>query len=151
VKRYANSPSIFAWELGNEPRCGADATRNLPRSPTGCNVKVVTKWIDDMSTFIKSLDPFHMVTAGDEGFFNDANPADPSDWAYTGADGVDFVANLKLKNIDFGTFHLYPDWWSKSVEWATAFVQRHAKEQENIGKPVVMEEVCHPLIDTLVF
>ncbi len=144
VSRYASSPAIFAWELGNEPRCGADATRNLPRSPSGCNAQVLTKWADDLSTFIKSIDPFHLVTLGDEGFFNDANPVDPSDWAYTGADGVDFVANLKLKNLDFGTFHLYPDWWTKSVEWATDFVERHVEVMNSIGKPVVLEEVNPP-------
>jgi mannan endo-1,4-beta-mannosidase len=107
VNRYKNSPAIFAWELGNEPRCGADGTRNLPRSPNGCNVQVVLSWVNEMSTFVKSIDPFHLVTSGDEGFFN--NPGN-EDWAYNGADGLDFVANLRLRNIDFGTFHLYPDW-----------------------------------------
>lgn len=158
VTRYKDSPAIFAWELGtysllfldrvltksspgNELRCGADGTRNLPRSPSGCNVQVVTKWADELSTYVKSLDPDHLVTFGDEGFFNDANPADPSDWAYTGADGVDFVENLKLESIDFGTFHLYPDWWSKTVDWATTFVTRHAEAQAEVGKPVILEEV----------
>lgn len=110
VTRYKNSPAIFAWELANEPRCGADSTRNLPRSPSGCNTTVLTNWANDISTYIKSLDRNHLVTLGDEGFFLDPSNTD-GDWAYTGADGVDFVSNLKLKHLDFGTFHLYPDWY----------------------------------------
>ena len=113
VTRYRDSPAVFAWELGNEPRCGADGTRNLPRSPD-CNVQTVSRWADEMSTFIKSIDRNHLVTLGDEGFFNDPNDTS-GDWAYNGADGVDFVANLRLRNLDFGTFHLYPDWQERHL------------------------------------
>ncbi|KZS88181.1 glycoside hydrolase [Sistotremastrum niveocremeum HHB9708] len=137
VTRYKNSPAIFAWELANEPRCEADGTRNLPRSPSGCTAATITTWADQISTYIKSLDPLHLVTLGDEGFFNEPGN---SDWAYGGGDGIDFVANLKLKNLDFGTFHLYPDWWSKTVPWATQFVIDHATAQQQVGKPVIMEE-----------
>ncbi|TDL14650.1 glycoside hydrolase, partial [Rickenella mellea] len=139
VKRYKKSPAIFAWELANEPRCGADGTRNLPRSPAGCNSTVLTNWIDEMSTYIKDLDKLHLVTIGDEGFFN--RPGDTTgDWAYEGNDGVDFTTNLQVKNIDFGTFHLYPDWWSKTVDWANQFIQDHVTAQRAVGKPVILEE-----------
>ena len=106
VSRYKSSPAIFAWELSNEPRCGADAARNLPRSPTGCNATVLTSWVNQITTFIKTIDKNHLVTLGDEGFFNDPTSTDPQ---YDGSDGVDFNANLRVKNLDFGTFHLYPD------------------------------------------
>jgi mannan endo-1,4-beta-mannosidase len=115
----------MAWELGNEPRCGADAVRNLPRS-LNCTTDTITKWIDEMSTYIKSLDKDHLVTWGGEGGFNIAS----SDWAYNGSDGGDFDAEIALPNIDFGVFHSYPDWWSKPVATAA----RKAK------KPVVHEE-----------
>ena len=107
VTRYKDSPAIFAWELANEPRCSADATRNLPQSPSSCNTTVVTNWANEISTYVKSLDNNHLVTLGDEGWFNEPGN---SDWAYSGSEGVDFYANLKLRNLDFGTFHLYPDW-----------------------------------------
>src|SRR5688572_11390157 len=113
VTRYKNSPAIMAWELANEPRCGADGTRNLPRSPDGCNPKVISAWIEEMSAYIKSLDPDHLVTWGGEGGFN----IQSDDWAYNGADGGDFDHELAIKTIDFGVFHSYPDWWSKTVEW----------------------------------
>jgi len=43
-----------------------------------------------------------MVSVGSEGFFNIPGH---EDWAYNGADGDDFDALLKLKNVDYGTFH----------------------------------------------
>jgi mannan endo-1,4-beta-mannosidase len=89
-----------------------------------------------MSDYIRSLDQHHMIATGTEGFF--AGTSD--DWAYNGADGIDSEALIKLPNIDFGTFHLYPDWWSKEVSWATNFTIAHAKLQHKVKKPVVSEE-----------
>ena len=137
VTRYKDSPTIFGWELANEPRCGADGVRNLPRSPAGCNPTVIGEWIDDMSTYIKSLDPDHLVTWGGEGGFNE--PENP-DWAYNGADGGDFDHELTLANIDFGVFHSYPDWWSKTVAWTDQWVRDHAAAGRKARKPVVHEE-----------
>ncbi|KAA8914647.1 putative mannan endo-1,4-beta-mannosidase C [Sphaerosporella brunnea] len=136
VKRYKNSPVVMAWELGNEPRCAGDAVRNLPSSGN-CTTKTLTAWIDEMSTFIKGIDPYHLVTWGGEGWYNDPTS---DDWAYNGSDGGDFDAELALKNIDYGVFHSYPDWWSKSVEWTDQWVRDHAASQRECGKPVVHEE-----------
>ncbi|PKS12638.1 hypothetical protein jhhlp_000846 [Lomentospora prolificans] len=135
VNRYKDSPAIMAWELANEPRCGADGTRNLPRSEN-CTVELMTGWIDEMSTYIKSLDSNHLVTWGGEGGFN----IESDDWAYNGADGGDFDHELTLENIDFGVFHSYPDWWSKTVEWTNQWIRDHAESGRKAGKPVVHEE-----------
>ncbi|KAL4734424.1 mannan endo-1,4-beta-mannosidase C [Aspergillus similis] len=136
VTRYRNSPAIMAWELANEPRCGADGVRNLPASEDGCSPELLTSWIDEMSTYVKRLDPHHLVTWGGEGGFN----YDSDDWAYNGSDGGDFEAELELKNIDFGVFHSYPDWWSKTVEWTNKWIVDHARAGRRGGKPVVHEE-----------
>ena len=135
VTRYRDSPVIMAWELANEPRCGADDVRNLPRSDN-CDPRLLTSWIDEMSTYIKKLDPHHLVTWGGEGAYNRAS----DDWAYNGTDGSDFDAEIALKNIDFGTFHSYPDWWTKTVEWTNQWVRDHGKSQWKARKPVVYEE-----------
>jgi mannan endo-1,4-beta-mannosidase len=110
VTRYRNSPVIMAWELANEPRCGADGTRNLPRSDSvvttsnqACTPAMLSAWIDDMSAHVKRLDPHHLVTWGGEGEF--ALPGGSDDWAYAGADGGDFAHELALAGIDFGVFH----------------------------------------------
>ncbi|KAI8959177.1 glycoside hydrolase family 5 protein [Daldinia sp. FL1419] len=135
VTRYKDSATIFAWELANEPRCGADAVRNLPVSGN-CTADTLTTWIDEMSTFVKSLDPNHLVTWGGEGGFN----RESDDWAYNGADGGDFDANLALPNIDFGVFHTYPDWWTKTVAWSDQWIRDHAAASRKADKPVVHEE-----------
>jgi mannan endo-1,4-beta-mannosidase len=136
ITRHKNNPTILAWELANEARCGADGVRNLPRSPAGCSPELITAWYDEMSSYIKSLDPHHLVTTGSEGGFN----VESEDWAYNGADGSDFDAELGLKNIDFGTFHSYPDWWSKTVEWTVQWIEDHGAAMRGARKPVVHEE-----------
>jgi len=93
VSRYAKSDAVFAWELANEPRC------------KGCSTDVIYKWATDISAYIRSLDASHMITLGDEGF---GLPGDTS-YPYQTSEGVDFVKNLGIKNLDFGTFHMYPD------------------------------------------
>ncbi|KAI5842331.1 putative mannan endo-1,4-beta-mannosidase C [Tricharina praecox] len=135
VGRYKDSEAIMAWELANEPRCGADGVRNLPRSEN-CTPALMSAWIDEMSTFVKSVDPHHLVTWGGEGAFNIVS----DDWAYNGADGSDFDHELALKNIDYGVFHSYPHWWTKTLEWGNQWVRDHATSMRKVGKPVVHEE-----------
>jgi mannan endo-1,4-beta-mannosidase len=101
-KLYKDDPTIFAWELANEPRCKGSGDLGVSSS---CNTQTITSWANEMSTYTKSLDENHMVSVGDEGFFNQPGS---SDWIYNGSEGVDFDALLALPNIDFGTFHLYP-------------------------------------------
>ncbi|PSK38122.1 hypothetical protein B9Z65_1313 [Elsinoe australis] len=137
VNRYKDSPAVFAWELANEPRCGADGTRNLPRSPAGCTAETITSWMSEMAAFVKSLDPNHLVTTGSEGAFNIQGNADGF---YNGYDGGDFDAELADPNVDFNTFHSYPDWWSKTVDWTSQWIRDHAASGRKLNKPVVHEE-----------
>jgi mannan endo-1,4-beta-mannosidase len=93
VSRYMTSTAVFAWELANEARCNGRAT------------SVITNWATSISAYIKSLDPNHLVTLGDEGFMNGGGDGS---YPYTPSEGVDFVANLKVPDLDYGIFHLYP-------------------------------------------
>jgi len=92
VGRYVDSPAVFAWELANEPRC------------KGCSTDVIYKWATDTSAYIRSLDAKHMITLGDEGF----GVPGASSYPYGTSEGVDFVKNLGVKDLDFGVFHMYP-------------------------------------------
>jgi len=62
---YRDDPTIFSWELANEPRNISAGGRD---SKSGWDKTTITIWADEMSTYIKSLDPNHMVSVGDEGF-----------------------------------------------------------------------------------
>jgi len=126
VSRYKTSKNIFAWELANEPRC------------SGCATSVITNWAKTTSAYIKSLDPNHMVTMGDEGF--GLSGGSSSDYPYTTGPGESFSDNLALPDIDFGTYHLYPSSWGETDDWAQAWIQNHATAAAAIGKPVIMEE-----------
>jgi mannan endo-1,4-beta-mannosidase len=133
---YKDDPSIFAWELANQPRC-----RNFGQyddDPSGeCRAETITAWVKEMSEHIKSLDANHLVAVGDEGFFN--RPGDASE-QYNGKDGVDHEAFLALPSIDYGTFHLYPDNWSTGTQWGNQWIIDHVAAAQKAGKPTVLEE-----------
>lgn len=91
-----------------------------------------------MSTYVKSLDPHHLVTWGGEGGFN--LDSGSGDGFYSGSDGGDFDRELGFESVDFGTFHSYPDWWGKTVAWTDQWIRDHAAAGRRAGKPVLAEE-----------
>jgi len=133
VNRYKDSPAVFAWELINEPRCGGS---NLQASPT-CNVNTITNWVSELSAYIKSIDPWHMVSVGDEGFLNEPGN---SVYVYSGGAGVDNYALTALSTIDFGTFHLYPEQWGLALSWGNQWILDHANISVVLNKPMLQEE-----------
>jgi mannan endo-1,4-beta-mannosidase len=99
VTPHINSTAILAWELANEPRCER------------CDTAVVTEWARKTAKYIKSLDQNHMVAVGDEGFglVAPATDPDPTSYPNTFDEGTDFAKLIAIPEIDFGTYHLYPD------------------------------------------
>jgi len=121
--KYADDPTIFAWELANEPRDESDKSS-----------RTLASWVDEMAGFFKSLDPKHMVACGLEGMH-----------ALNGEhySGADFVEVQKSKNVDFATFHFYPikDFRRFSLKAAKGALRDYvATAHAQLGKPVVMEE-----------
>jgi mannan endo-1,4-beta-mannosidase len=114
---YKNEPAILAWELANEPRCDA---RN--------GAAILLEWVGDMSRWIKQNDPNHLLGVGDEGFF--------------GKHGVDCHAFLNLPDIDFGTFHLYPQAWKHRdpLCFGLGWIEQHLTAGRSAGKPMLLEE-----------
>jgi mannan endo-1,4-beta-mannosidase len=127
-----DDPAIFAWELANEPRAINYESHD---SSSGWDKTTITKWADEMSAHIKSLDPNHMVAVGDEGFLTTGGH-----WLFEGAGGVDHAALTALPNIDFGTFHLYPDNWSTGLSITTRWIDEHLEVARQVGKPTILEE-----------
>jgi mannan endo-1,4-beta-mannosidase len=136
VNRYKSSPAIFAWELINEPRCTGDDNRG---ASSACDTAMITSWVSTMSSYIKSIDSAHMVTLGDEGWFS-TNAGYGDGYDYGGTIGIDWISNLELSSIDYGTIHLYPAGWGQTDAWGSTWIDQHATWAKTIGKPVVLEE-----------
>jgi mannan endo-1,4-beta-mannosidase len=126
-RAYKDDPTIFAWELANEPRGGA-----------GTESSVLNAWAGEMSSYLKSLDPEHLVAVGDEGFFEQSNPS--SHWTYRANNGVDHPALSALPDIDYATFHMYPDTWGTGFGWPERWIDDHLRVARALGKPTVLEE-----------
>nr|GMD85962.1 mannan endo-1,4-beta-mannosidase 2-like [Ipomoea batatas] len=132
---YRDDPTIFAWELINEPRCLTD--------PSGDTLQ---DWIEEMSTFIKSIDRNHLLTVGHEGFYGPKSSksvtVNPEFWA---ADlGADFIRNSEIPTVDFASVHVYPDQWlrNQSFEEKVQFVRKwllsHIHDGDKVLKKPVM-------------
>jgi mannan endo-1,4-beta-mannosidase len=129
---YRDDPTIFGWELANEPRCinfGPFDNRSA------CSTLTINSWADQMTAFIKSIDSNHLVSVGDEGFF-----AKTTGFGYDGSEGVDHAALLGLEHVDFGTYHLYPDTWKQSLRWSSRWIEDHIEAARLAGKPTLLEE-----------
>ena len=104
---YRDDPTILAWNLINEPRCETWLVWD-------CDQKL-QDWIESESAFVKSLDPNHLVTVGEEGFWSADSPneyANPTWWAK--AMGQNFRLNHMPDSIDFATIHI---WVSLPKTW----------------------------------
>jgi mannan endo-1,4-beta-mannosidase len=131
--RYIDDPTIFAWELANEPR-----TVNFEDydAADGWDKGTILRWAEEMSAYIKSLDPNHMVAVGDEGFL----ASGPSAWPYEAPYGVDSEAFARLPSIDFGTYHLYPDHWGLGQSFGNDWIEAHIAASRRVNKPMLLEE-----------
>ncbi|MCX7772649.1 MAG: cellulase family glycosylhydrolase [Clostridia bacterium] len=133
---YKNDPTVMTWELMNEPRCESDQSG-----------ETLVKWVTEMSAYVKSVAPNQLVAVGDEGFFNrkDGEGFDKEgNWAYNGFSGVDWERLVAVKDVDYGTFHLYPEGWGINTavveQWGTQYILDHLEAGKKLGKPVVLEE-----------
>ena len=132
-QRYADDPTIMAWQIGNEPRAFCDTLKNE-----------FATWLSETSALIRSLDPNHLISTGCEGIW--------------GCDGDEALHRRICQdpNIDYVTAHIWPvNWsWAKSDSLAemlpaacsktTDYIDRHVALCREIGKPLVIEEFGYP-------
>ncbi|KAJ4779159.1 hypothetical protein LUZ62_063416 [Rhynchospora pubera] len=135
---YKDDPTIFGWELMNEPRCESD--------PTGSKLQ---GWIQEMAFHVKSIDPLHLVEIGAEGFYGpstaDRLQVNPN--SYAGQVGTDFIRNHQVLGIDFASVHIYPDSWLSDpspeahIQFVKRWMEAHIDDAENtLGMPIVFSE-----------
>jgi len=116
---YRDDPNIFGWELMNEAQ--AVTSRWAERRA----------WIAEMSAYLKSLDPNHLIA--------------PGDWGYrTAAERREWLRDHQLPNIDYCDVHIYPrDDANSFVDSPRAlgeFIDNRAAAAFALGKPLVFGE-----------
>src|SRR2546421_661850 len=116
---YRDDPNILGWELMNEAQAitGRGAERRA--------------WIKEMSAYLKSLDPNHVVT--------------PGDWGYrTAAERREWLADHLLANIDYCDVHNYPrpdeNSFVDSPQALREFIDNRAAAAFFVNKPLVFGE-----------
>lgn len=136
--RYAEDPTIMAWQLANEPRPGGSDTVAVPNLPT------FYRWVDRTARYIKALDPNHLVCTGSEGLKGSLERADV------------VVATHRSSAIDYVTCHIWPGNWSWIDAAALAdgydsgavkvadYIATHVRIAERLHKPLVIEEFGYP-------
>ncbi|CAL1379551.1 unnamed protein product [Linum trigynum] len=129
---YKDDPTIFAWELMNEPRSN-DYSGAL-----------LQNWVSEMAAYLKSIDGCHMLEVGLEGFYGESKKdLNPNGLLF----GTDFLTNNQVPQIDFATTHLYADQWlhNSTQEEIEAYVDKflgsHILDSNTLlRKPLVMAE-----------
>jgi mannan endo-1,4-beta-mannosidase len=132
---YKDDPTIMAWELANEPRCVGSG--RYPASAT-CATSTLTSWADTMSTYVRSVDSHHLIGVGDEGF--SCTDATSTDWTTNCSQGVDSLALTALPNVDYMSYHLYPQSWGKDTAWGADWITQHDRDAKKLKKPAILGE-----------
>lgn len=69
-------PTIFAWDLANEPRCEGDP-----------GATILATWIENTAAWVKGLGARQPITVGLEGFFGPSTPGEARVWWWGGVGG----------------------------------------------------------------
>ena len=137
-KAYKDDPTIFSWQIGNEPRC-------FRNDPEGQAAFVDFMWTS--ASLIKSIDPNHMVSSGSEGSWGCENSMELYEKIHSCPD------------IDYLNIHIWPYNWSWvrentlktnlpiAIENTDKYIDEHLTLAAKYGKPVVLEEFGFPRDD----
>jgi mannan endo-1,4-beta-mannosidase len=104
---YRDDPTIMAWELMNEGNAQPEALR--------------LAWTTEMTAYVKSLDPNHLVTSGH-------------------ANVESKLSDLTIPTLDFGTWHGYPLYYKLTVQQFDSLITEFCRLAVRAGKPVLLEE-----------
>jgi mannan endo-1,4-beta-mannosidase len=116
---YRDDPNIFGWELMNEAQAVTGRWEER------------RSWIAEMSSYLKSLDPNHLIA--------------PGDWGYrTAAERREWLRDHMLPNVDYCDVHHYPrpdaDLFVDSPAALRDFIDNRAAAALSIKKPLVLGE-----------
>lgn len=132
---YKDESGIFAFELMNEG------------DNPGSDGSVLLNWYDEISSYIKTIDLNHIITTGETGYdlfehrYSDIRMFyNGRDFLFNGYKGCSYFNNVQLNNIDFATFHLYPDGWGISPMAGNTWIKDHLDIASSIKKPALLGE-----------
>src|ERR1051325_7170854 len=116
---YRDDPTIFGYELMNEAQC---VTGRFEERRT---------WFAEMSGYLRSLDPDHLIS--------------PGDWGYrSAAERREWLADHALPNIDYCDVHNYPrndhDLSVDSPSVLGEFIANRVAAAYSLAKPLVFGE-----------
>lgn len=135
---YRDDKTIMSWQLANEPRPGGSD------SVGRANLPGFYAWISETARLIKSLDPNHLVSTGNEGLKGCIELEEC------------VVAAHQPTEIDYITAHIWPQNWSWTdprdlpgtypvAERNTReYIVQHIDTASRLGKPLVIEEFGYP-------
>ena len=134
--RYVDDPAILSWQHANEPRPGgSDAV--IARYEDA-----YYDWIDETAATIRSLDPNHLVSLGQEGT--------------AATNGSEAIVARAHRDVDYLTAHIWPlNWgwvagddlpgtWPTGERNTRAYLEQHARLAREMSKPLVIEEFGFP-------
>lgn len=133
--RYSDETNIFSFELINEA------------SNTGFDVHIIKEWYNEMADYFKSINSNHLLTTGEIGYDTYTNYY--SDWdlfynssqfLFNGYKGTSFIENTAIENIDYSSFHLYPDAWGFKPLAGNTWINDHVDITNIFNKPSLLGE-----------
>lgn len=133
--KYKDDPTIFSWELINEPRS------------TDKSGLLIYNWLKEMSFYVRSLDSNHLIGTGEEGMDISPNFYPSYEYFYNnrkdlfdGTYGISFQLNTSIENIDYASIHLYPEAWGFSEDAGINWIRDHIRISKIYNKPLLLGE-----------
>ena len=132
---YKEDPVIFAWQLGNEPRCFSEDAKDR---------EGFLAWMTEAARIVKELDGNHLLSTGSEGL--KGCEEDPEL----------LRAVSRIPGIDYMTLHIWPYNWGwvrpdhltedvqAAIEKTGAYLDLHRPLAQELGMPMVVEEFGFP-------
>ena len=131
-EKYIDDPTIFAWELANEPR---------PMRPSANENYWI--WVRENAWRVKELGAKQLVTIGHEGWI--------------GTQDLKLFETIHAeKSVDYLTIHIWPKNWGwfengkmaeqfDTIDAKTAdYIRENLEVAKRLGKPLVIEEFGLP-------
>ena len=116
---YKDDPTIFSWQLANEPRAFFEELH--PQ---------FIALLHEAAKTIRGIDPNHLISTGMEG--QQGTEGLPEEYETVHADPL----------IDYLTFHIWPDnfHFSDLYKVSDTQINNHLEVARKLGKPLVIEE-----------